>query len=237
MLSFEKNTNSRARSMRPTVRLLVLGRMSYLDALNVQRELATKIKSQQKKGVDPDNTLVLVEHSPVYTIGIRTNAYLPSEEERLKKLGADFVRSDRGGLITFHGPGQLVIYPILHLASFTQLCRSIRSYVCHLEQSVIDTCKTFGVEATRTKDTGVWIQGKSLKIAALGIHCSRYVTTHGAALNCNTDLTWFDHIVPCGLNGKGVTSLSRELDRNVTIDEVKNIYVAMFEKSFDCRVK
>ncbi|XP_022658631.1 putative lipoyltransferase 2, mitochondrial [Varroa jacobsoni] len=223
--------------MKPAVRLVCLGRMPYLDALKVQHDVATKIKIQQKKGANPENTLILVEHTPVYTVGIRIKNYGVSEEDRLKKLGADFIRSDRGGLITFHGPGQLVVYPILHLASFAHLRKSVRNYVCHLEQSVIDTCKTFGVETIRTADTGVWLKERPLKIAALGIHCARYVTTHGAAVNCNTDLEWFDHIVPCGLEGKGVTSLSQVLNRNVTIEEVKKNYVPMFEKSFNCQVR
>lgn len=90
-------------------------------------------------------------------------------------LGAEFVRSDRGGLITFHGPGQLIIYPIIHLASFAKLRKSVRNYVCQLEQSVIETCRSFGVETMRTKDTGVWIRNKPLKIAAIGIHCARYL--------------------------------------------------------------
>uniref|UniRef100_A0A8C1II11 lipoyl(octanoyl) transferase n=1 Tax=Cyprinus carpio TaxID=7962 RepID=A0A8C1II11_CYPCA len=109
----------------------------------------------------------------------------------------------RGGLITFHGPGQLVCYPVLNLGCFR---KSVRWYVCELERTVIKTCGQFGIEASTSPDTGVWAGDN--KICAIGIHCGRYITSHGLALNCNTDMSWFDNIVPCGIMGKGVTSLS-----------------------------
>ncbi|XP_003737258.1 putative lipoyltransferase 2, mitochondrial [Galendromus occidentalis] len=220
----------------PCIKLLRLGRKSYTDALRIQDQIASKLKSQLESKSKPDNTLIFVEHEPVYTIGIRTSNYDVKQQQQLEKLGASFVRSDRGGLITFHGPGQLVVYPIIHLHSF-QVARTVRSYVYQLEQSIINTCRKFGVETERTADTGVWLKGRDFKIAAIGIHCSRYVTTHGLALNCDTDLTWFEHIVPCGLAGKGVTSLSRELGAKVSIGDVEPVYVEAFEQVFRCRVE
>ncbi|CRK89102.1 CLUMA_CG002570, isoform A [Clunio marinus] len=178
------------------------------------------------------NILILTEHSPVYTIGIRTKNYTINDEEKLRKLGAEFYQTNRGGLITFHGIGQLVAYPIINLKNFQP---SVRWYVCQIEKTIIDLCKKHGIKAQTTEDTGVWVENR--KICAIGIHASRYITTHGLALNCNVDLSWFDHIVPCGIEGKEVTSLSKELSKNVTIDETEPEFLSSFQNTFQCSIE
>lgn len=166
-----------------------------------------------------------------YFTGIRTNSYNAEEEERLKKLGADFYKTSRGGLITFHGYGQLIAYPILNLKNFRS---SVRWYVGQIEKSIIDMCKKYDLEAETTKDTGVWIEGNR-KICAIGIHVSRHVTTHGLALNCNTDLNWFNHIVPCGLEGKAVTSLTKECGKEISKDDAIPNFIESFQNIFECQ--
>lgn len=208
--------------------------MAFAQAYQIQREVASTLLDEvacHSHGTVTGNTVLLVEHDPVYTVGIRSKQYSAEVEERLRKLRADFVRTNRGGLVTFHGPGQLVAYPVLYLGSFFK-DKSMRSYVHSLEQMIINFCARFQLEARTTENTGVWIGDN--KIAAIGVHGSRYVTTHGIAINCNTDLSWFDHIVPCGIEDKGVTSLSQELGRVVTINEAYPILVAAFEQQFKC---
>jgi lipoate-protein ligase B len=148
----------------------------------------------------------------------------------LKNLGADFVKTNRGGLITFHGPGQLVAYPIINLKNFKQ---GVRWYVCNIEKTVIDLCKKYDITAATTSDTGVWIGDR--KICAIGIHVSRHVTMHGLALNCNIDLNWFNHIVPCGIEGKEATSLTKECKRSIGVHDVVPNLTASFETLFECK--
>ncbi|XP_041919601.1 putative lipoyltransferase 2, mitochondrial [Alosa sapidissima] len=210
------------------VRVVNLGRISYGQALQVQQK---HVRQHLDKTSDVPNTLLLCEHHPVYTIGIRQAPYPPEEEERLKGLGAEFFRTNRGGLITFHGPGQLVCYPILNLGCFK---KSVRWYVCELEKTVIGLCGKFGLKAATSPDTGVWVGDN--KICAIGIHCGRYITSHGIALNCNTEMNWFDNIVPCGIVGKGVTSLSLELSRDVTAAEATPYLLESFSERFNCHV-
>ena len=158
---------------RPLVSALFLGRMSYKRALEVQNKYARQHLDflAGKTQETPKDKLLLVEHNPVYTIGIRDRSYTPEDEARLKGLGADFFRTNRGGLITFHGPGQLVAYPILNLGNFT---KSMRWYICRLEKSVIRMCAGFGIEACTTSDTGVWV--KDRKITAIGKYaCYCYI--------------------------------------------------------------
>ncbi|XP_062409366.1 putative lipoyltransferase 2, mitochondrial [Sardina pilchardus] len=210
------------------VRVVNLGRISYGQALQVQQK---HVRQHLDKSSDVPNTLLLCQHHPVYTIGIRQAPYPPEEEERLKGLGAEFFRTNRGGLITFHGPGQLVCYPILNLGCFK---KSVRWYVCELEKTVIGLCAKFGIKAATSPDTGVWVGDN--KICAIGIHCGRYITSHGIALNCNTEMNWFDNIVPCGIVGKGVTSLSLELGRDVTAAEATPHLLESFSERFNCHV-
>ncbi|XP_017552230.1 putative lipoyltransferase 2, mitochondrial [Pygocentrus nattereri] len=208
------------------VRVVHLGRIAYRSALQIQQHY---IKQHFDSSSQIPNTLLLCEHYPVYTVGIRRAQYPAEEEQRLKDLGADFFRANRGGLITFHGPGQLVCYPILNLGCFK---KSVRWYVCELERTVIEMCGKFRIKASTSPDTGVWVGNN--KICAIGIHCGRYVTSHGLALNCNTDLSWFENIVPCGIVGKGVTSLSQELGRDVMIEEATPVLLEAFSEQFSC---
>ncbi|XP_056118550.1 putative lipoyltransferase 2, mitochondrial [Rhinichthys klamathensis goyatoka] len=208
------------------VKVLHLGRISYGSALKIQQ---LHIKQHLDSSSISQNTLLLCEHEPVYTIGIRQAPYPPEEERRLRELGADFFRTNRGGLITFHGPGQLVCYPVLNLGCFK---KSVRWYVCELERTVIKMCSKFGINASTSPDTGVWVGNN--KLCAIGIHCGRYITSHGLALNCNTDMSWFDNIVPCGIVGKGVTSLSRELGRDVSTEEAVPKLLEAFTEQFNC---
>ncbi|NP_001297965.1 putative lipoyltransferase 2, mitochondrial [Esox lucius] len=208
------------------VEVIRLGRISYSRALLVQ-QLYVRRHLDSKDNFH--NTLLLCEHPPVYTIGIRQAPYPVEEEQRLKFLGAEFFRTNRGGLITFHGPGQLVCYPIIDLVCFR---KSVRWYVCELEKTVINLCRKYGIKASTSPDTGVWVGDN--KICAIGIHCGRYITSHGLALNCNTDLGWFKNIVPCGIEDKGVTSLSQELGRDVSVDEAIPQLLETFSAQFDC---
>ncbi|XP_001653907.2 putative lipoyltransferase 2, mitochondrial [Aedes aegypti] len=213
--------------MSRVVHILRAGKLSYQKSLNLQKTVSSAVLNG-----DQSNVLILTEHDPVYTVGIRTKSYGPEEERRLKALGAEFFRTNRGGLITFHGPGQLVAYPVLNLKNFQP---SVRWYVCHIEKTVIDLCRRYGLKAATTEDTGVWIGDR--KICAIGIHASRYVTTHGLALNCNNDLGWFKHIVPCGIEGKGVTSLSTELSREVPVEEATAKFLESFRDVLQCDLK
>ncbi len=164
------------------------------------------------------HVFLLVEHPPVYTLGKNGRLdHLLLSEEALRARGAEFFHIDRGGDITFHGPGQLVGYPILDLDRFFT---DIHRYLRELEETIIRTCADYGLQAGRVAGrTGVWIgpdaRGPERKICAMGIRCSRWVTMHGFAFNLNTDLRFFSYIVPCGIADRGVTSLAAELDRPV----------------------
>jgi lipoyl(octanoyl) transferase len=176
------------------------------------------------------NVLLLVEHSPVYSVGRRIKKE-PEEYQKIQKLGAEFEFSQRGGRITFHGPGQLVGYPILNLRDF-QL--GARCYVDSIENTLIDLLSKYGISGKKTENTGIWVENE--KIAAIGIHIQRHITSHGFGLNCNTDLTWFDHIVPCGLP-LGATSITKQLGRNVTIEQVTPHLLDSFSKVFKAKVE
>ncbi|KAJ0181102.1 hypothetical protein K1T71_003187 [Dendrolimus kikuchii] len=212
------------------VKVWKLGLMSYDTALKIQLALARKHLDAIMKGQDINyDTLLLVEHKPVYTVGIRDES---SKEEifRLCSLGAEFKKTNRGGLITFHGPGQLVAYPIINLKHFKT---SVKWYVNSLEETVIKVCDDLGIKANRSPHTGVWVDDN--KIAAIGIHASRYVTTHGISLNCDNDLSWFDHIDPCGIEDKGVTSLTKESGVNCSIEKITPVFLRNFDKVFGCK--
>lgn len=210
---------------RPVVEVVRLGLITYQEALRLQQVYKTRHES------GPAHALLLCQHPPVYTTGIRHKPYPATLLDGLGALGADVHRTNRGGLITFHGPGQLVCYPVLNLGSFT---KSVRWYVSQLEKTIVSVCSRFGVEASTSPHTGVWVRDR--KICAVGIHCGRYITSHGLALNCNTDLAWFGHIVPCGIEGKGVTSLSAELQRDVSVDEVTPHLLDAFRDQFHCQL-
>ena len=172
---------------------------------------------------DCGGELLIVEHNPVYTLGKsgKLENMLVSEQY-LRSIGAEFYRIERGGDVTYHGPGQIVGYPILDLE---KLGIGLRQYIDSMEQAIIEVCAEWGVEAGRIEGaSGVWIEPQSpraRKICAIGVRSSRYVTMHGFAMNVATDLRYFSHINPCGFVDKGVTSLSREVGRVVEPDEVK----------------
>ncbi|UYV62254.1 LIPT2 [Cordylochernes scorpioides] len=220
-------------SIKPIVNVRHLGRIGYNKALQIQEACIKAINDAAKEQVKPNNTLLLLEHQPVYTVGIRSKLYSKEEENKLKALGADFVRTNRGGLITFHGPGQLVAYPILYLGDFNAR-RSIKWYVENLEKTIINMSNAFDIKATTSPYTGVWVGND--KIAAIGIHRDRNVTSHGVAINCDIDLTWFSHIVPCGIPDRGVTSLSRLLGRTVTVSEALPPFLGAFQDHFNCHL-
>ncbi|HEX6141014.1 MAG TPA: lipoyl(octanoyl) transferase LipB, partial [Candidatus Limnocylindria bacterium] len=194
----------------------------------LQDELA-----QQRRERRIGDRLLLLEHFPVYTIGRGGDeSNLLASAERLRELGAEFVRIDRGGDITYHGPGQLVAYPIVELRDPLDL----RRYVRTLELAIIDTAARFGVQAGQVDGlTGVWVEG-SRKLAAIGVRVRRGVTTHGLALNVNTDLRWFDEMIPCGIRDKEVTSLARELGHTVSMADVADALADALARHFGLRL-
>lgn len=193
-------------------------------------------------GYPPPSTmhhLLFVEHPPVYTIGKSGNEkhFLINEEE-CRRRNIEYFRTNRGGDITFHGPGQIVGYPILDLEKFYT---DIGRYLRELEEVMILTMAEYGIKGDRSKgETGVWIDpevpGRERKICAMGVRCSRWITMHGFAFNVNTDLSYFNFIVPCGIQGKQVTSLQKELGREVPVEEVKEKMKANFEKVFNVQL-
>lgn len=211
-----------------------LQRMGFICANDIQNRYARMHLDELagRKGTKGLNVLLLVEHNPVYTVGLRDVSYSNKDEEKLKALGAEFHRTNRGGLITFHGPGQLVAYPVLNLKYFKL---GMRDYVCNLEKTMVKTCKFFGLDAKTTGDTGCWVNDK--KIGSIGVHGSRFVTTHGISLNCNNDLSWFQHIVPCGLEGKEVTSITEEFGKIVSINDTIPFFLDAFKEKFDCDIE
>jgi len=186
--------------------------------------------------VNTTNHLLFVEHPPVYTLGKsgKEEHVLISDEE-MKEKGIEYFHINRGGDITFHGPDQLVGYPILDLSKFKT---DLNWYLRSLEEVIILTMAEYGLKGDRSKgETGVWLDvgvlGRERKICAMGIKCSRWITMHGFALNVNTDLSYFGNIIPCGIQNKLVTSLKNELGRNVDMKEVKEKVKKNFEIVFD----
>lgn len=182
--------------------------------------------------------LLLVEHNPVYTLGKSgKNENMLVSEAYLRSIGAEFFHIDRGGDVTFHGPGQVVGYPILDLE---QVGLGLRDYIDALEGAIIGVCAEWGIEAGRVAGaSGVWIEGDSpraRKICAIGVRSSRFVTMHGFALNVNTDLKYFSHINPCGFADKGVTSLRQELGREVDMELVKSQIVKYLSEKLDVKI-
>jgi len=200
------------------------GLTPYMEGWELQRELV----GLRREGGIPD-TLVLLEHPPVYTVGraAKDASNLGAGEEYLKSLGAEVFWSDRGGDATFHGPGQLVGYPILRLKEL-----DTHKYLRDLEELVILVLSDYGIEAGRHPEyTGVWVNGN--KISAIGVKFSSgRITSHGFALNVKTDLSWFDRITPCGIREYGVTSLVRELGVEVLLPEVEERVVGRFGELF-----
>ncbi|HVG13190.1 MAG TPA: lipoyl(octanoyl) transferase LipB [Flavisolibacter sp.] len=231
---------------KPDVLFEDLGRMGYKQAWDYQEVLLqnnVRIKKEQGLENNADNGraattnhLLFVEHPPVYTIGKsgKMEHVLISEADRVAN-NIEFFRTNRGGDITFHGPGQLVGYPVLDLEKFYT---DIGRYLRELEEVVIITLKEFGIVSGRSPgETGVWldagVKGHERKICAMGVRCSRWITMHGFALNVNTDLGYFDHIIPCGIQNKKVTSMKAELGMDVQMAEIKEVLRHSFEKVFN----
>ena len=203
----------------PKCQVVRLGLLEYLMAWELQKSLAWQVHHWTQP-----NTLLLLEHLPVYTIGRRgTRDQILLDDRRLSEEGISLHETDRGGQATFHGPGQLVAYPVLDLRNWGGPVKYVRT----LEQVIVKTLADFGINASLIEGwTGVWVEGenacleRSRKIAAIGVKISRGVSYHGLALNVNTDLTRFDHIVPCGITDRGVTSMQKAIGRPVDTDVV-----------------
>lgn len=212
-----------------------LQNQDYASTWDLQKQyFSDKIKNKSNGKATEPFQLIFVEHPHVYTYGksAEENNMLATPEY-LKAMGAEVYHIERGGDITYHGPGQLVAYPIFDLEL---LDMGIKAYVAAIERCIILTLKEFGIEAGVIHDRiGVWIdidKPTERKIAAIGIRCSRYVSMHGLALNVNTDLTMFRHIVPCGIPDKDVTSMERELGRQIDMNLVKKILGKHFANTF-----
>ncbi|EMD89823.1 hypothetical protein COCC4DRAFT_158526 [Bipolaris maydis ATCC 48331] len=201
------------------------GLIPYATAAHLQETLVSRFLAAKPPSTTPlpRPHIITASFHPVYTCGRREiGSVSPAQQAHLlADGGADFVEALRGGQTTFHGPGQLVAYPILDLRSHKL---TPRHYVCLLEKSLIATCARFGVKAMTTEHTGVWTSPDD-KIAAIGVHMRRNVTSHGVGLNVDTDLWWFDRIVACGLEGKRTTSLQREGCEGLSVEGVGKVFV------------
>ena len=211
------------------ISVINLGPTEYKACWDLQRRL-----SDQRLSGEVWDLLLLTEHSHVYTIGKSgSDDHLLAGEEELKAKGIPVYHNDRGGDITYHGPGQLVGYPILDLRNYYL---DLHRYLRDLEEVIIRTLAAYGVKSSRdSKYTGVWVGDE--KICALGVKTSRWITMHGFALNVNTDLSYFLRIVPCGIRGKGVTSLGLVLGREVGLDEVAGMVSAEFGRVFGSGIR
>lgn len=222
--------------MSKSVEIFDIGRIPYREAWDLQRRLQKQLIDQKlrfraapEEGKPISDSLLFVEHPHVYTLGKSGNAgHLLKSAAELNEIEAEFIENDRGGDITYHGPGQIVGYPILDLdRHFTD----VHKYLRYLEEVIIKTCSDFGIKAGRIDGlTGVWVGQQ--KICAMGIRCSRWVTMHGFALNVSTDLSYFDHIVPCGISDKKVSGLSVLAGRSLDITEVKERIAVHFANQF-----
>jgi lipoyl(octanoyl) transferase len=207
-----------------------LGTIDYQAGLDLQRELV-----EQRKRGEIDDQLLLLEHPDVITLGAKTRndrSHILESAEALAERGVSVFETGRGGDVTYHGPGQLVGYPIIDLKP--DRC-DVHRYVRDLEEVLIRAVATFGISAGRVNGlTGIWVgpPGREAKLAAIGVRISRWVTSHGFALNVNTDLSRFGLIVPCGITDRGVTSMERLLGRNVPMVEVANAVVNAFSSVF-----
>jgi len=227
--------------MKNKVNFIGLGLVDYKKAWDFQEDIFKKaidLKIKHRDGLTeelPEHQLLFCEHPHVYTLGKSgSEQNLLIGEAMLKQKGATYYKINRGGDITYHGPGQLVAYPILDLDQFFT---DIHKYMRFLEESVILTLAEFGIEAGRVEGlTGVWIDGgqpNERKICAMGVKSSRWVTMHGLALNVNPDLSYFNNIIPCGITDKAVTSMEKELGKKVDFNEVSDILKEKIALVFD----
>lgn len=212
-----------------TIRHVDLGRLEYNAAYRAQCDHVEEVLASRQAGAPEAGRILTVEHDPVITVSSRAAAsqHLLATPPMLAAAGVAVTTTDRGGDITYHGPGQLVVYPILDL---NLLNLGLHDYMRLLEATAIDVCGQFGIDARRDpKATGVWVGKPGAKICAMGVRVRRWISMHGLALNVTTNLDHFRLIVPCGLAGRGVTSLERELARSdrscPSIDEVRRVLV------------
>ncbi|MCX7878062.1 MAG: lipoyl(octanoyl) transferase LipB [Ignavibacteria bacterium] len=214
--------------MKKIVKHIDSGLSSYEDVWSLQKSL----KEKKIKG-DEYDYIITVEHLPVYTLGRSGNRdHLLIDSRSSQELGVSYIETDRGGDITFHGPGQLVVYPILDLSKYY---KDVHRFLRDLEEVVIVTLSRFGISGNREeKFTGVWVDDK--KICAIGINVSRWITMHGLALNVNTDLSYFKNIIPCGIFHKDVTSMKEILGRDQNMKEVMMTMMNSFEEVFECEI-
>ena len=204
-----------------------LGRLGYGEALEMQRGIAR----ERISGAIPQDVLLLVEHPPVVTLGRASKEkHLVASPEFLQSKGVELFEVERGGDVTFHGPGQLVGYPIIDLKRHRQ---DLHWYLRKIEEALINTLADYGITGERnTAFTGVWTRGK--KIASIGVHAREWVTWHGFALNVATDLSYFDLIIPCGIDGVVMTSIARELgSEQISMQDVHERVTAKFAEAFD----
>jgi lipoyl(octanoyl) transferase len=225
------------------IQLIELGLKDYKDTWDYQEKLFkeiidVKIENRKNETQKPTpNYFIFVEHPHVYTLGKSGDIQnLLLSEEQLIAKGASFYKINRGGDITYHGPGQIVGYPILDLDNFFT---DIHKYLRFLEEVIIKTLAEYGLQSERSKgETGVWLgvgTPFARKICAMGVRSSRWVTMHGFALNVTTDLGYFDNIIPCGIKGKAVTSLEAEINRKVPLEEVKSKILKHFSELFEAK--
>ncbi|TIA48401.1 lipoyltransferase [Aureobasidium pullulans] len=210
------------------------GIVPYIKAANLQQDLVTKFlahKASPATTKAPIPTIITAEFSPVYTCGRREVGTVSEKQQAFLRDGgnADFYEALRGGQTTFHGPGQLVAYPIIDLKKHNL---SPRNYVCLLEKTLIKTCSRYGIKAMTTEHPGVWTTPDD-KISALGVHLRRNITSHGIGLNINTDLKWFSRIVACGLEGKRTTSFENEGVKDQSVPEVADAFVQQLADSLE----
>ena len=229
----------------PIVKVQDLGLIDYKKAWDFQEDLlkqAVDLKIENRKNdtaILPEQYLLFCEHPHVYTLGKSgAESNLLLDQNHLDQIEAQFYKINRGGDITYHGPGQLVMYPILDLEQFFT---DIHKYMRYLEEAVIHTLAHFGIEATRYDGlTGVWLDAErpnARKICAMGVKCSRWVTMHGIALNVDPNLAYFGNIVPCGIQDKAVTSMSKELGKPVDLQKVKEILCQQMATVFNFEVQ
>ncbi|MFP4619836.1 MAG: lipoyl(octanoyl) transferase LipB [Bacteroidales bacterium] len=229
--------------MKAKVQFEDLGKTDYKEAWSYQEDIFNTLLKEKRNNMyqanKPLNYLLFCEHPHVFTLGKsgEENNFLINEEF-LEKINATYYRINRGGDITYHGPGQIVGYPILDLEQFNL---QVKRYIYKLEEAVITTLKSYGIKGHHLeKSSGVWLDieypQKIRKICAIGVRASHFVTMHGFAFNINTDLNYFNYINPCGFTDKGVTSMEKELGKKVDMEEVKVRLKSNIEKTFDMKL-
>lgn len=224
--------------MNPVIKIEDLGRLDYRTAWDMQKDLFNQILAEKENKNSTENTLLFVEHNHVYTLGKsgdRSNLLI--SDNQLNELKASFVQVDRGGDITYHGPEQLVVYPIFDLENFGI---RTREFVFRLEEAVIKLLKSYNIIASRKKSAaGVWLDAdnsKARKICSIGIKSSRSATMHGIALNVNTDLAYFGYINPCGFVDKTMTNMQHECDCDVDMQDAKERLLVQIAKVFSATI-